>query len=42
MEDLLKKTGGNISEAARLSGLGRVSMQKILRRLGMDGVDFRR
>jgi DNA-binding NtrC family response regulator len=42
MEDLLKKTGGNISEAARLSGLGRVSMQKILRRLGMDGVDFRK
>lgn len=41
MRDLLRKTGGNISEAARLSGLERVSLQKILRRLGLSGADFR-
>ncbi len=42
MTALLTRTGGNISEAARNSGLERVSLQKILRRLGMAGADFRR
>lgn len=38
---LLTRTNGNISEAARLSGLERVSLQKMLRRLGVAGTDFR-
>lgn len=40
--DLLRKNGGNVSEAARLSGLERVSLQKILKRLGIDPATFRR
>ena len=32
---LLKKTGGNVTRAAELSGLGRASLQKIMRRLGI-------
>ena len=42
MMSLLTQTGGNISEAARISGLERVSMQKILRRLGITGADYRK
>jgi DNA-binding NtrC family response regulator len=38
---ILRKTGGNISEAARLSGLERVSLQKIIRRLDIDVEAFR-
>ncbi len=34
LEQILAKTGGNISEAARLSGIERVSLQKIIKRLG--------
>lgn len=41
MQDLLRKTGGNVSETARISGLERVSVQKILRRLGLDAASFR-
>jgi len=41
MQRLLDETGGNVSQAARLSGLERVSLQKILRRLGMDAEEFR-
>ncbi|GAU07918.1 sigma-54-dependent transcriptional regulator [Desulfoplanes formicivorans] len=40
--DLLEKTSGNISEAARQSGLGRVSLQKILRRMDISARDFRK
>ena len=40
--DLLKTSGGNISEAARISGLERVSLQKILRRHGIDASAYRR
>lgn len=38
---LLESTGGNISEAARISGLERVSLQKILRRLGENPAKYR-
>ncbi len=40
--DLLRSTGGNISETARVSGIGRVSLQKILRRIDLDAEVFRR
>lgn len=39
--DLLQKTRGNVSQAAALSGLGRASFQKILRRLGIKPEDYR-
>jgi DNA-binding NtrC family response regulator len=38
---LLTTTKGNISEAARVSGLERVSLQKILHRLGMNAQRYR-
>jgi DNA-binding NtrC family response regulator len=41
IQRLLDETNGNISQAARLSGLERVSIQKILRRLGIDAEEFR-
>jgi len=34
VEQILETTGGNISEAARISGIERVSLQKIIRRVG--------
>jgi DNA-binding NtrC family response regulator len=42
VREMLRRTGGNISEAARLSGLERVSLQKIIKRLGIDAERFRR
>ncbi|MEF3698429.1 sigma-54-dependent transcriptional regulator [Desulfolutivibrio sp.] len=41
VEELLRRTGGNVSEAARISGLERVSLQKILRRLSIEAAGFR-
>jgi len=41
VEELLAKTHGNVSEAARFSGLSRVALQKILKRLGMDAAEFK-
>jgi len=41
VQRLLKQTRGNVSEAARASGLERVSLQKILRRLGIAAEGFR-
>ncbi|MFH0727026.1 MAG: sigma-54 dependent transcriptional regulator [Pseudomonadota bacterium] len=38
---LLEETTGNISQAARISGLERVSIQKIVRRLGIAAKEFR-
>jgi DNA-binding NtrC family response regulator len=38
---LLEKTGGNVTHAARLSGLERVSLQKILKRFAIDAGGFR-
>lgn len=39
--DILQKTRGNVSQAATLSGLGRASFQKILRRLGIKPEMYR-
>lgn len=41
VQRLLEENGGNISQAARVSGLERVSLQKIVRRLGIDAEEFR-
>ncbi len=41
VDKLLTRTRGNISEAARLSGLERVSLQKILKRLGIEAREFK-
>ncbi|ACV68258.1 sigma-54-dependent transcriptional regulator [Desulfohalobium retbaense] len=41
VQAVLRETEGNVSEAARLSGLERVSLQKILRRLDIQAKDFR-
>jgi len=35
VSNLLQKTGGNVTRSAELSGLGRASLQKIMRRLGI-------
>jgi transcriptional regulator of acetoin/glycerol metabolism len=42
IQNLLQKTEGNISEAARISGLERVSLQKIIRRIGVNAEEFRK
>ncbi|MDI6853905.1 MAG: sigma-54 dependent transcriptional regulator [Deltaproteobacteria bacterium] len=39
--EILQKTRGNVSQAATLSGLGRASFQKILRRLGIKPEMYR-
>ena len=41
VRDLLTMTRGNISEAARISGLSRVALQKILARTGERAVNYR-
>jgi ActR/RegA family two-component response regulator len=41
VRELLKSTGGNVSEAARQSGLSRVALQKIFTRMEMDPEAFR-
>jgi len=41
VDQLLTHTRGNISEAARASGLERASLQKILKRLGVEAQDFK-
>jgi len=38
---LLEATGGNVSEAARISGLSRVALQKILKRVDLSPDRFR-
>jgi DNA-binding NtrC family response regulator len=38
---LLAATGGNVSRAARQSGLTRAALQKIMRRVGIDPEEFR-
>jgi len=41
VQELLRACKGNVSEAARVSGLSRVAVQKILARLGLDPRSFR-
>jgi DNA-binding NtrC family response regulator len=41
IEDLLRKTDGNVTRGAELSGLGRASLQKIMKRLDIQSEDFR-
>lgn len=41
LRELLENTGGNVTEAARLSGLSRVSIQKMLARYGIDAAAMR-
>ena len=38
---LLKKTGGNISQGAEISGISRVALQKIMKRQDIKGDDYR-
>lgn len=40
-EQLFKETSGNVSEAARISGLSRVAIQKLCQRLSLDPAKFR-
>ncbi|WP_306547923.1 sigma-54 dependent transcriptional regulator [Desulfobulbus sp.] len=41
VRDLLTQTRGNVSEAARISGLSRVALQKMLSRMGEHAATFR-
>lgn len=41
LQEVLAKTGGNVSEAARLSGLSRVAIQNMCKRLAIDLEQFR-
>ncbi len=41
VEELLSRVQGNVSEAARQSGLSRVALQKILKRLGVEASSFK-
>ncbi len=41
MDELLRSTKGNVSEAARLAGLSRVALQKIINRLGDNAARYR-
>jgi DNA-binding NtrC family response regulator len=41
IEDLLRKTEGNVTRSAELSGLGRASLQKIMKRLDIQSEAFR-
>jgi DNA-binding NtrC family response regulator len=40
-QKLLHKTAGNVSQAAKLAGLSRVALQKILRRTGLEPANYR-
>ena len=41
VHEVLAQTKGNVSEAARVSGLSRVALQKILSRMGESAARFR-
>jgi transcriptional regulator of acetoin/glycerol metabolism len=38
---LLKETGGNVSQAAEISGLTRTALQKIMRRRNITAAEYR-
>jgi transcriptional regulator of acetoin/glycerol metabolism len=38
---LLKKTGGNVSQSAEISGLTRTALQKIMRRRNINADEYR-
>ena len=38
---LLRKTGGNVSQGAELSGISRVALQKIMKRQDINSTDYR-
>jgi DNA-binding NtrC family response regulator len=38
---LLRKTGGNVSQGAEISEISRVALQKIMKRHGINGADYR-
>ncbi|MFO7878078.1 MAG: sigma-54 dependent transcriptional regulator [Desulfovermiculus sp.] len=42
VHQLMQQTGGNISQAAKLAGISRVALQKILHRAGVDSQKYRR
>ena len=41
LAERLQQTGGNVSEAARLSGLERQSFQRLMKKYGLSSEDFR-
>jgi DNA-binding NtrC family response regulator len=41
VDDLLRKSAGNVTQAAALSGIGRPSLQKIIRRFGIRAEAFK-
>ncbi len=41
LENLLLKTGGNVTQAARLAGLERQALQRLMRQYGLRSKDFR-
>ncbi len=41
LENLLLKTGGNVTQAARLAGLERQAFQRLMRQYGLRSKDFR-
>jgi DNA-binding NtrC family response regulator len=41
VKKIMRQTGGNISHAAKLAGMSRVALQKILRRMEIDPENFR-
>ncbi|SDB22181.1 regulatory protein, Fis family [Desulfonatronum thiosulfatophilum] len=41
VRDVLSRTGGNVSQAAKMAGLSRVALQKIIRRMNMIPGEYR-
>jgi len=42
LREVMERTGGNVSQAARLSGLSRVAVQNMLARFGLSSEEFRK
>jgi DNA-binding NtrC family response regulator len=41
VDDLLSKTGGNVSQAAKMADMSRVALQKIIRKMDISPVEYR-